>query len=287
MSDDSPLFVSSLELLAHATEIFAQKNPKKYKFVILHLANSIELILKDFVIDLGFSIYNNSKTIGIWDCFKKMEEQNIKIPERPIIELLVDDRNTIQHRFGFPDERTVLYYLNKVVVFFQRLLDEHYSLQLAETLEPYLSSQYLELLGLAKYKSGNLNEDGHLNELIKLSPEFAILTAFRDVEYQFMEIIGSENPRLTFNIQKLHLETFFINLEQKGFLQENSYQKYNELRALRNKIAHQSELEVADNDLLEKIEFSKQLISTLKKVKSQYKFMPDTNEILPIENNET
>ena len=71
MSDDSPLFVSSLELLAHATEIFAQKNPKKYKFVILHLANSIELILKDFVIDLGFSIYNNSKTIGIWECFKK------------------------------------------------------------------------------------------------------------------------------------------------------------------------------------------------------------------------
>ena len=173
------------------------------------------------------------------------------------------------------------------MAFFHRLLDEHYSLQLTETLEPYLSSKYLELLGLAKYKSGNFNEDRHLDELIKVSPEFAILTAFRDIEHQFIKIIGLENSKLDYKLQKLHLETFFGDLEQKGFLKENSYQKYNELRALRNKIAHQSELDVANNDLLEKIKFSKQLISTLQKVKSQYKFMPDTNEILPIENKET
>jgi hypothetical protein len=46
MSDKSPLFVSSLELIAHSAEIFAQKNSKKYKFIILHMANAVELILK-------------------------------------------------------------------------------------------------------------------------------------------------------------------------------------------------------------------------------------------------
>jgi hypothetical protein len=67
MSDKSPLFVSSLELIAHATELFAQKNPKKYKFIILHLANAIELVLKDLVIDQGMSIYKpgTNKTIDM------------------------------------------------------------------------------------------------------------------------------------------------------------------------------------------------------------------------------
>ena len=72
MSDKSPLFVSSLELIAHATELFAQKNSKKYKFIILHLANAVELILKDCVIDQGLSIYEKPGiTITIWESIKK------------------------------------------------------------------------------------------------------------------------------------------------------------------------------------------------------------------------
>src|SRR5258707_13474631 len=79
MSDKSPLFVSALELIAHATELFEQKNPKKYKFIILHLANAVELILKDHVLDQGISIYEGktNKTIGLWDCIKTLEGKGI------------------------------------------------------------------------------------------------------------------------------------------------------------------------------------------------------------------
>src|SRR5438874_11151750 len=96
MSDKSPLFVSSLELIAHSTELFAQKQPKKFKFVILHLANAVELILKDHVIDQGVSIYEprTNRTIGIWDCINKLKDKGVNIPELPVIELLIDDRNT-------------------------------------------------------------------------------------------------------------------------------------------------------------------------------------------------
>lgn len=63
MSDKSPLFVSALELVAHATELYIAGQSKKYKFVILHLANSVELILKDCLIDHGVSIYKTQKKL--------------------------------------------------------------------------------------------------------------------------------------------------------------------------------------------------------------------------------
>lgn len=185
MSDKSPLFVSALELLAHATELFAQNKAKKYKFVILHLANAIELILKDCVIDQGLSIYEpkNNRTITIWECFKKLEGKSIKIPERPVIELLIDDRNTIQHRFGYPNAESVYYYLEEVVAFFQRFLNEHYGVQLSEALEPHLSKEHLELLGLIK------DEYDYLDKLLELSPEAAIVQAYNLVEEKILEIL--------------------------------------------------------------------------------------------------
>ena len=73
----------------------------------------MELILKDRLIDHGVSIYvsKTSETISIWKAFEQLEKLNTIIPERPIIELLVDDRNTIQHRFGHPNAETAYYYL--------------------------------------------------------------------------------------------------------------------------------------------------------------------------------
>lgn len=59
MSDKSPLFVSALELLAHATELYASGHSRKYKFVILHLGNSIELFQKDCLINNGVINYKN------------------------------------------------------------------------------------------------------------------------------------------------------------------------------------------------------------------------------------
>jgi hypothetical protein len=46
-----------MELIAHAVKLCRANKPQKFKFVILHLANSVELILKDLLIDKGESIY--------------------------------------------------------------------------------------------------------------------------------------------------------------------------------------------------------------------------------------
>lgn len=157
MSDKSPLFVSSMELIAHAVELYRANKPRKFKFVILHLANSVELILKDLLIDKGESIYKpkQPQTITIWEVFDKLTAHNMILPERPIIELLIDDRNTIQHRFGFPDAESVFYYLECIISFFKRILSNEYGVDLSDVLKSHLSQDELAFIGLAQQVEEN------------------------------------------------------------------------------------------------------------------------------------
>jgi uncharacterized protein YutE (UPF0331/DUF86 family) len=238
MSDKSPLFVSALELLSHATELYAAGHPRKYKFVVLHLANSIELLLKDCMLDYGVSIYKNPKeTVTIWGCFDELEKLNVKIPERPVIELLIDDRNTIQHRFGFPDAESVYYYLEQVVAFFKRFLEVHYKLDLAETLQPHLSKAHLEMLGLVE------DEYSYLSKLMKISPQAAIVQAFKVIDEKVLDYISPYLPELNGRPhptywRQLAFDQLIQELEEKKYLPINSRPHYEELRRARNYAAH-------------------------------------------------
>ena len=245
----SPLFVSSIELLAHATELFKEKNERKFKFVILHLANAVELILKDKLLVKGCSIYsakNQNLTIGIWESFRDLSDKGINIIEKPVIELLVDDRNTLQHRFGFPNEETVYFYLSCIKDFFERFLREEYNTSLKEELTPYLSEDYLQLLGLVK------NELDHLEKLKEVSIEMALLQISSDIEKISYEILKpyKETKDLRDTRIRSRLITpvmFSVNylllpLAENGVIDRDTYQelrsKYQIFRDFRNQISH-------------------------------------------------
>lgn len=270
MSDKSPLFISALELLAHSTELFAQKHTKKYKFVILHLANAVELILKDCIIDQGISIYQakSNQTIGIWKSFSVLEEQGILVHERPVLELLIDDRNTIQHRFGYPNAESVYYYLDEVVAFFKRFLDENYGVQLVEALEDHLTEELLQLLGLIK------DEEDQLNKLFELSPEAAVVQAYSQVEKLALEIIfPSPDPRVQRypRVMLWRLPEFqglLKYLEQNSFVSKGSMNRFEKFRDIRNRSAHSADSSIAKNDAQVALEIAKEFIGALQKAKS-------------------
>lgn len=50
INSSSPLFQSSLELFTHAISHFNSRKELDRKLVILHMANAIELILKDIIL---------------------------------------------------------------------------------------------------------------------------------------------------------------------------------------------------------------------------------------------
>jgi hypothetical protein len=240
MSEKSPLFVSAVELLAHATELYTQGNERKYKFVILHLANAIELILKDCLIDKGVSIYVPKRplTIDIWDAFEKLEGVNITIPERPVIELLVDDRNTIQHRFGFPNADAVYFYLEQVVAFFKRFLNDQYGVNLADILKLYISQEDLEILGLIEKEE---DKYAFLDKLFELSPESAIMQAYKLIENRFMQLMAPDpsfkGPFSAF-WRMPDFPHLLDDLAIDKYISHNAVKQFQLLRDFRNRAAH-------------------------------------------------
>ena len=281
MSDKSPLFVSALELLAHSTELFAQKNAKKYKFVILHLANAIELVVKDCVIDQGLSIYQDksNRTIDIWECFKKLETKGIVIPERPVIELLVDDRNTIQHRFGYPNAESVYYYLEQVIAFFRRFLNDHYGVKLSEALSNHLSKEHMQLLGLVR------DEQEQLNKLLELSAEAALVQAYNQVEKLVLEINfpASEPhlqkyPRIMF-WRLPEFEKLTTYLEQNNLVSKGSAERFAILRDMRNHSAHSAKANISRAEIQKAFDIAKELINGLQRAKDMGYTIPKSAEV--------
>lgn len=123
MAYTSPLFQSSFDLFSHSIEHFNMGTERDRKFVILHLANAVELIFKDLMLDLGLSIYKNPKeTVTITGAIETLsKEKSIKIPHLNKLELLIDERNALQHRYGFPNELTTIFYMEATYDFFQRV----------------------------------------------------------------------------------------------------------------------------------------------------------------------
>lgn len=277
MSYNSPLFVSTLELLAHATELFVDDNynQKKYKFVILHLSNAVELILKDCLIDQGVSIYkpNNPKeTINIWAAFNELEklEEPISIKERPIIELLVDDRNTIQHRFGFPTALTVVYYLEQVIPFFTRFLKGQYDIELAEALESYLSKENIALLGLIE------GDYSHFKKLSQVSPEGAVLQVCKAIEREAEEFRGSYSKDYLWTLPTPIVFGILRDLVQKGYWPDGIQNKFYELQKARKQISSPAlSSETKDVNWNSALETAIQFLSGLNKAKKDNENKPD------------
>lgn len=267
MSDKSPLFVSSMELIAHAIELYRANKPRKFKFVILHLANSVELILKDLLIDKGESIYKSKQpvTIGIWEAFDKLSDHGVVLPERPKIELLIDDRNTIQHRFASPEAGSVFYYLECVISFLKRILNDEYGIDLADVLKSHLSQDELAFVGLAQ----QIDENEHaLDPLFQISPESAVLQAYNLVEDRLLRLTvkpGDEIGRRGLMELSRQVPYLINNLAIKGYISQETAHEFRFFRDLRNRSAHAAHFreEEQDADWAKGIEIAKKLLDGL------------------------
>lgn len=188
MAYESPLFQSSLELFSHSVEHFNWGTEKDRKFVILHLANSVELIFKDLLLDLGESIFKNPKeTISVTGAIDKLtKEKGIVIPHFNKLELLIDERNSLQHRYGFPNELTTIFYMDATFNFFKEFLKDNYDLEIDEVLEDFLEKEDLATFQLRQATTSH--ELDKLAKLSKVHPIGALLSAYAYLEKQLNEI---------------------------------------------------------------------------------------------------
>lgn len=192
MAIESPLFQSAMELLGHSITHYNGKKELDRKLLILHLANAVELVLKDLVLDTGESIYKGPKeTITIQGCLKVLQDKSINLPLLNKIELLVDERNALQHRFGSPNELTSIFYMNIAENFFREVLKTHYGQEYDE-----IVTQFTDESDLLEYKLNDPTNDQELDklkDLAKIHPLGALLSAWTYIEKEieeFAELAG-------------------------------------------------------------------------------------------------
>jgi len=278
MAYDSPLFQSSLELFSHSIEHFNCGTEKDRKFVILHLANSIELIFKDLLLDLGESIYKNPKeTITITSAIETLTKaKNITISHLNKLELLIDERNSLQHRYGFPNELTTIFYMDATFNFFKDFLKENYALEIDTVLKDFISEAELETFMLRKVSTQN--ELDKLVKLAKVHPVGALLSAYAYFEkmlYEIKEVIINNITPEEKYVNRIaimrvwHPDYLPRVMSQYGVeLEEGTRRKLFELRSLRNSAAHGRDL-LDQNKAVEFIKFIKELEPKIKELKEK------------------
>ncbi|WP_017216327.1 hypothetical protein [Pseudoalteromonas sp. NJ631] len=238
MAIESPLFQSAMELLGHSFSHYNGQKELDRKLVILHLANSIELILKDLVLDSGESIYKSPKeTITIHGCIKSLADKQTPIPYLNKIELLIDERNALQHRFGSPNELTAIFYMNIAIDFFKEVLREHYDQDFDEVISQFVEEN--DLLAFQMRNPQNDSELENLRNLAKVHSLGALLAAMTYLEkktIEFGESVGLEQElrrRPPWHIMSpSYLDRFGV------VIPDDLARKMHETRKLRNMAAH-------------------------------------------------
>jgi len=139
----SPLFRSAVEVLEHGLwHYFRSNTSTDMKFAILHVDQAIELFLKEKVRSAGKSIYKNPKeTISIWKAYEILENDlGCRIAERADLELLHEERNSIQHKYANPDPDDTAFHMEQALSFLVRFLKEELDVDLAD----HLPAEYVE-----------------------------------------------------------------------------------------------------------------------------------------------
>lgn len=250
---ESPLFQSAMELLGHAISHYDGDHELDRKLVILHLANAIELILKDLLLESGGSIYKNPKeTLSITACLSELKSKNIEIPLLNKIELLIDERNALQHRFGSPNRLTTIFYMKIAEQIFREILNKHYGLDYYELIAQFVDAQALSRLRLTE--PSNDKELEKLQELARIHPLGAFLAAWSYYERMIMNFATSIGIDILYtDILHRPFSMFSMDL-MRGKLKDYEIDIPEELRtilrevkSIRNRAAHGLEEPSQDN----------------------------------------
>lgn len=138
----SPLLRSAFEVLNHGLwHFFRSDTSTDLKFARLHVDQAIELILKECVRANGKSIYRNPKeTITIWGAYDILSALNVPIPERPDLEMLHEERNSIQHKYANLSAEDATFHIDNAMKFIRGFLKN----ALKVDIKDYISAEYLD-----------------------------------------------------------------------------------------------------------------------------------------------
>ncbi|HZF01280.1 MAG TPA: hypothetical protein VE344_05225 [Methylomirabilota bacterium] len=83
---------------------------------------------------------NPKETISIWGAYEILENDlKCKIPEKPDLELLHEERNSIQHKYANPSPEDAAFHVDRAMKFICRFTKDELKLNINE----HIPSEYL------------------------------------------------------------------------------------------------------------------------------------------------
>lgn len=180
--------------------------------------------------------------------------------------MLIDDRNIIQHKFGYPSRESVLYYIEFVIDLFRACMREHYSIDFDEIAEEYFSDNGMQLIGL-----GDEDVFSKVDAIAKYDMLSAISTAYSLLEAKSHELLGHDE--LSRPVMIWHDKRFYSLLKLiDPSVMENKRPRefFDSIRQLRNISVHRQHHNPEENAL--------ELDAGLKKIKNLYNAISDIPE---------
>jgi len=238
----SPIMKTSLELFRHAIEHYVSGSDSDYRIAVLHLSHSLELAVKTCLVNNNFSIFQKEGyTVPLRDGLKKLGEVwkvkgQDKIPYSARVELLVDERNAIQHRYGTIDPITMHYHMETAHEFMKEIFQKEYSLDIYDFIKENVSPEVLEHYPFVQQPTEDYFTS--LRTLAQKEPTRAFLNAC-DILDLTVDLIIKNNFALTASFYNLSinevLKTFFPKLDADAL---HMNEALSQLYLMRNKLIH-------------------------------------------------
>lgn len=137
----SPLLRSAFEVLEHGLWHYLRSDTTTdMKFALLHIDQSVELLLKERIRKNGTSIMKNPKeTVTVWGAYEILDKIGCKIPEKADLELLHEERNNIQHKYANPSADDAAFHVESAMKFIDRFVKDELGIALAD----FIPSEFL------------------------------------------------------------------------------------------------------------------------------------------------
>jgi len=173
MPHSSPIMKTSLELFTHAIEHFIKGDETDCRLSVLHLAHALELAVKACLVNHNISIYEkDNRTLSIHNSFRLLKAAwNLppedEVPHKARVELLIDERNAVQHRYGTIDFQTMQYHMRTAYDFMQVVLQIEYAIDIRDLMLELLPEETSAQFSLMPKTEGSKSRFLTNNELTK------------------------------------------------------------------------------------------------------------------------
>ncbi|NUB24698.1 hypothetical protein [Azospirillum brasilense] len=201
MLQRSPIIRFALEVMEHALECYCSDKSRDKKIAVLNLAQCVELSVKAALVENNVSIYEKgSRTLNIHDALQSLSKvwKVDKIDNQARAELLIDERNAIQHRYGTVDDITLDYHMQTAFDVVSDILRREFDTELGDWIRDTVDKGIWEKV---RFVAGEEETQQTPSTAINAgrSPALDFVEGFSIYERNVRELIFSASGKTEFN----------------------------------------------------------------------------------------